>query len=102
MERNAVDEVLITVNDEYAGHWVAKFLKPAELANYLKGRAECDPGEQFKLWHIDADGVPRECEIQVTAGGYDENDWSQVAVRVARKDTGEFVAGTGYRVDGRA
>lgn len=97
-----LDTIVVTVLDDARGHWYPRVFTPAELASYLRGRAEYEPGEQFRLWDIDADGEPHECEIQAAATDYDENDWATIAVRVVRIDTKEFVLGTYYRVDGRA
>jgi hypothetical protein len=99
------DTILVTVYDDHDAFWYPRVFSPAELGEYLRGRAEYDPGQQIRVWDIDGKGQPHECELQTRSTGYDEDDWAHVDVRVFRKGskgTQKLVASTGYRVDGRA
>jgi hypothetical protein len=99
---DAHDAILVTMLSD-AGWWFPQVMKPAELAKMLGEFANYDAdAPRFRVWDIDTEGEPHECEIEYAAGDYNDDDFATVSIRVVRKDTGEFVAGTAYQLDGRA
>jgi hypothetical protein len=94
--------LLLTFEDREGGYWYPRARSPRHLGEIFEKAHYGADDLNFRLWDIDADGTPQECEVEWNATTYTDNDYAHAHGRVVRKDSREYITDVFTHIDLRA